>query len=116
MGETWVEDIIAEKFALIPGHAKLVVSPYGSANIGNVPETLHVMYPAFRPDMTIFTWMVEIFNKRWQTLDLISMMQELKRTCYKEVLVGYPRNQNITIQDNLSTRLRFQKTGEKSSL
>ena len=24
--------------------------------------------------------MIEIFNKRWQTLDLISMMQELKRT------------------------------------
>ena len=128
--DKYIEACVVEKLALIPGRAKLVVSPFGWKSIGTVPETLHVMYPADerhtsfarQPNLaderntSIFiSWMIEIFNKRWQTLDFISMMQELQRICY--IRTSYRQmSPVIVIQDNLSTRLRFQKTEEKSSL
>ena len=128
--DKYIETCVVEKLVLIPGHAKLVVSPFGWKSIGKVPETLHVMYPtderhtpftclpnlADQRNSSIFiSWMIEIFNKRWQTLDFTSMMQELQRACY--IRASYRQmSPVIIIKDNLSTRLRFQKTEVKSSL
>ncbi|KAJ7378033.1 hypothetical protein OS493_025350 [Desmophyllum pertusum] len=42
--EAMLEECIMEKLALIPDHAKLVVTPSEWKTIGTVPETLHVMY------------------------------------------------------------------------
>lgn len=48
--------------------------------------------------------MLDILNKRWQTLDLISMMEELKRSGYKlDTWAG------VSITDRLSSRPRFKK-------
>ncbi len=105
------DECVVKKLALLPDHPKLVVGPSGWKSISEVPETLYASYPANEwHSSLIFTWMIEIFNKRWQTLDLIAMMQELKRTSLTKV------DAIITIQDNWSTRLIFQKTEENSSL
>jgi hypothetical protein len=106
-----LEECVAEKLAVIPDHTKLVVSPYWWKSIAaTVPETLHVMYPD-DGGLPVFTRMIEIFNKRWQTLDLISMMQELKRTAAR----AYRRYPSISIKDSLSTLPTFQKKEEEHS-
>ena len=83
-----LDGYVAKKLALFPNHAKLVVGPSWWGSIGKVPETLHVMYPAKTWNaLSTFTWMIEIFNKRWQTLDLISMMEELKRASSRSHII-----------------------------
>ena len=116
--EAVFEKLVVERFALIPDHAKLVVSPSEFRSIDNVPETLHVKYPVREDprgvgDVPFFTWMIEIFNKRWQTLDLISMMKELKRTVATNYGI-YPRD-FISIKDSLSSLPTFQKKEEEHS-
>ena len=104
-----MEELVIEKLALIPDHAKLVVGPRGWKSIAEVPETLHVSYPS-RDAFPFFTGLIEIFNKRWQTLDLISMMQELQRTAATDYSFNL-----ISVKDTLSTLPTFQKTEEEHS-
>jgi len=118
-----LEECVVEKLALIPHLTKLVVGPSDFRSIDKVPETLHVRYPVSevrgRPirdarDVPIFTRMIEIFNKRRQTLDLISMMQELKRTEYSDR--RYDSYMDIiSIKDSLSSLATFQKKEEEHS-
>jgi len=110
--EAVLQERVVEKLALIPDHAKLVFSPYGWKSIDKVPETLHVSYYS-RFVLPFFTQMIEIFNKRWQTLDLISMMQELKRTTVKDYYSYY--GNFISIKDSLSSLPTFQKKEEEHS-
>jgi len=110
--EAVLEQRVVEKLALIPDHAKLVVntSELRIKSIAEVPETLHVTYNS---DDVFFARMIEIFNKRWQTLDLISMMQELKRTVasyYNNAYVDF-----MSIKDSLSSLPTFQKNEEEHS-
>ncbi|KAJ7377991.1 hypothetical protein OS493_025307, partial [Desmophyllum pertusum] len=108
--EAMLEECIMEKLALIPDHAKLVVTPSEWETIGTVPETLHVMYNVVNTylpisiSLRVFSLMIEIFNKRRETLDVVSMMQELSRTLF---------GRGIGTKDNLSTLLRFQKRKKK---
>ena len=113
--ETGLEECVFEKLALIPDHAKLVVStPHTSwKSIVEVPETLHVVYPDHGGGQ-VLTRMTEIFNKRWQTLDLISMMQELKRATTTHHR-GYYASHYISINDSFSTLPTFQKKEEEHS-
>ena len=106
-----MEECIVEKLALIPDHAKLVVSPYGLKGIAEVPETLHVTVYRDREDLSALTRMIEIFSKRWQTLDLISMMQELKRATNKNL----QSRSYMSIKDSLSSLPTFQKKEEEHS-
>lgn len=117
-----LDKCVVKKLALIPDLAKLVVVPSGWKRIGKFPETLQVMYPV--NEWNSLAWLIEIFNKRCETMDLISMMQEFKRACHGKANAdrqhGYyqyfgVRLPDITIQDNLSTRLTFQKTEENSA-
>ena len=137
--EAVLEEHVIEKLALIPDHAKLVVGPSEFRSIDKVPETLHVKYPArklratihgkyrrrkvpqtlpvvYRDDMDVpfFTRMIEIFNKRWQTLDLISMMQELRRTAASDRAYDV-YGDFISIKDSLSSLPTFQKKEEEQS-
>ena len=83
-----------------------MVSPPGWKSISKIPETLHITvkqarhYPfkgIVRNDWPLFTSFIEIFKKRWPSLDLISMMREFKRTW---------RN-DLEVKDNLSILPRF---------
>ena len=55
--------------------------------------------------------MLEIFIKRWQTMDLISMMRELKRSLLRESIRRgplLPRDfEEFIIKENLSCLVRF---------
>jgi len=104
-----LEERVVEKLALIPDHTKLVFSPHGWKSIDEVPETLHVSYDS-RFALPFFTQMIEIFNKRWQTLDVISMMQELKRSAVKDYNWCF-----FSIKDRLSSLPTFQKKEEEHS-
>ena len=120
-----MEEHVIEKLALIPDHAKLVVSPSEFRGIDKVPETLHLQYPVLKvpgflplvyrdaADVSFFTWMIDIFNKRWQTLDLISMMHELQRSTIKNYNVYY--GDTISITNSLSSLPTFQKKEEEHS-
>lgn len=102
-----MEECVIEKFALIPDHAKLLVGPSLFNNIAEAPETLHVNYDPHNVS-PFFTQMIEIFSKRWKTLDLISMMHEVKRAPvrpYNWLLI-------IHIKDSLSSLPTFQKKEE----
>ena len=58
--------------------------------------------------------MLDIFNKRWQTLDLISMMGELKRSVNEESNWTDDRQELLMalVKDSLSSRPRFKKEEE----
>ena len=111
-----LEGHVVEKLALIPDHTKLVVIPHsaGWKSIAEVPETLHVAY-GDRKSVPVLTQMIEIFNKRWQTLDLISMMQELKRTAATVYRRHDMHADIISIKDSLSTLPTFQKKEDEHS-
>ena len=106
------EDLIAEmkrlfkeKLALIPD-TKLVIT---NNHLGNVwennaiaRETLEVY---FSRDSLLAT-MLEHLEKRWQTLDLISVMQEVNRTLAHHRFSG---REEVTVLDNLSCIPKLQK-------
>ena len=71
-----------------------------------IPETLHIIlmetgysgvWRRADNDSQLFTLFIEIFKKRWSSLDLISIMREFERT--------WPNN--LEVMDNLSTLSRF---------
>ena len=105
-----LEQHVIETLELIPNRTKLVVSASKFKSLSEVPETLHVRYD-FLNGLLFFTRMIEIFNKRWQTLDLISMMQELKRTHATRHRCGF-----YSMKENLSTLPKFQQKEEEHSL
>ena len=104
-----LERHVVEKLALIPDHTKLVVvSGPGWKSIAEVPETLHVAY-GYHLGVPVLTRMIEIFNKRWKTLDLISIMQELQRATFKHSGFSYRDRHNFIKVDSLSSLPKFQK-------
>ena len=106
------EDLIAEmktlfkeKLALIPD-TKLVIT---NNHLGNewannaiARETLQVYFSRDSPLATI----LEHLEKRWQTLDLISVMQEVNRTLAHHRFSG---REQVMVLDNLSCIPRLQK-------
>ena len=106
------EDLIAEirrlfreKLALIPD-TKLVITDDllrdVRANNAIARETLQVY---FSRDSVLAT-MLEHLEKRWQTLDLISVMQEVNRTLAHHRFFG---RQEVIVLENLSCIPRLQK-------
>ena len=51
--------------------------------------------------------MLEIFIKRWQTMDLISMMRELRRSLAEKPMEKKESFGNLIIRENLSCLVRF---------
>lgn len=75
-----IEACLTEKLELIHDTKLLITGSL--SNVKEIPsETLQVcnLDPHGVPTM-----MLEVLNKRWQTLDLISMMQELQRACIQK--------------------------------
>ena len=99
---------LTEKLGLIQDCTKLLITFSEKQRewkwIAEIPQTLHVMCDRGDRGVTKFvTAMLEILSKRWRTLDLISIMQEVQRT---EFHAGFLE---ITINDRLSTLPRLQK-------
>ena len=71
-------------------------------------ELVDVFVPFY--DNVILPLMLEIFIKRWQTMDLISMMRELGRSLAEMPRRGFlsrVKLKNSTIEENLSCLVRF---------
>ena len=102
--------IIMEKLTSFPSAPKLVVTPiwktHPSKELEEIPERLHVEYAGSEG---VVRSILEVLSKRWQTLDLISIMKEVQRTPLK-----YSTINNVT--DNLSAIPRFQPKPEHHKL
>ncbi|KAL9959133.1 hypothetical protein ACROYT_G036221 [Oculina patagonica] len=98
MWTTLSKDVLDKLVTGIPDKVKFVVQQESSLmwTQNKLPETLMVIS---RTDLTL---MLEILNKRWRTLDLISMMEELNRS-------GRVKRKDIRITDSLSSLPRFKK-------
>ena len=112
---TEIKILFEEKLALIPG-TKLVIGNI-QLSIANVwadaiaPETLEVYFSR----ETALATMLELLNKRWQTLDLISVMQEVKRTlASSHAHSRYLSSDDVLVNENLSCVPRLQKVVDKS--
>ena len=78
------EAILIELKSAITNKLKFLVCPrYGYSSAYDVlsgPETLLVTYNVWDLSPTNLKMLPEILNKRWQTLDVKSMMSELQRS------------------------------------
>ena len=103
---TEIRRLFREKLALIPD-TKLVIVNNRLANLwannAIAREILEVRY--FLGD-TLLATVLEHLEKRWQTLDLISVMQEVNRTLAHHRFFG---RQEVIVLENLSCIPRLQK-------
>ena len=109
---------LKEKLAFIPNTKLVITTGLLTSWMKNekIPrETLHVHYWDYQQREITLATMLELLRKRWQTLDLISLMLELRRTVavkltpQYELVEGRPRGA-VTVQENLSCLPTLQKT------
>ena len=98
---------LSKKLALIP-ETKLVIknnvsSKRGKENISN--ETLEVDLSG----QDVFSALLQLLSKRFDTLNLISVMHELQRET-SQGAPHYHRYNGVQIRENLSCLPRLQKT------
>ena len=72
-------------------------------------ETLQVVVTPFYGSRKVSMLLLHILNKRWQTLDLVSMMDECRRSALHEMARDLVR-----ITDTLSSLPRFKREEELS--
>ena len=106
---------LSEKLALIPDTKVVIANNMPPMREGNISsETLEV----YLSEKGALTTLLQLLSKRLDTLDLISVMQELKRTVSRTVPSYYSRRLGysdfshtpVQIRDNLSSVPRLQKT------
>ena len=93
------EAILSELMSAITNKLKFVVCPINiSASLYDVlsgPETLSVAHEYWYPAPTDLKMLPEILNKRWQTLDVKSIMS-----------VGLGKNE-LTVSDELTVQFGY---------
>ena len=110
---------LSEKLTLIPNAKLVIVSGLERWKAEQLTrETFDIYYNFIGRELTMAT-LLELLNKRWQTLDLVSVMQELQRTLiikktpqYKLIegkSVRFSLSKDVDIFDNLSCLPRLQK-------
>ena len=101
-----IERCLREKLALIPDTKLLITNNFFTfAREENIlSETLEV-YLSHKDELTT---LLELLTKRLETLDLISVMQELQRTFPPDD--NHFRRFGVQIRENLSCAPRLQKT------
>ena len=110
-----IKRCLSEKLALIPDTKVVIANNMPPMREGNISsETLEV----YLSGTGVLTTLLQLLSKRLDTLDLISVMQELKRTVPRTVPSYYSRRLGysdfshtpVQIRDNLSSVPRLQKT------
>jgi len=95
---------LTEKLALIPDVAKLLIT-IGTIQWKSIEEMSESLCVTYKAKLQLFVdTVLKVLSKRWQTLDLISVMRELQRTLPHMVL-----DYIVTINDRLSSLPRLQK-------
>lgn len=98
-----IQKVIKRLASGIPDKIKVFTVSLIPISVPDSSESLVVIAP-YGIYGQIESLMLNILNKRWQTLDLISMMEELKRSLCNSV--GW---EGALITDRLSSRPRFKK-------
>jgi len=102
-------DVIRKLVSRIPNKTKFVVDAWP---LRKLSETLQVSFPS-SCDISLLP---EIVHKRWQTLDLVTMVHECKRSVYtrwepKRSKFSLP---SLTVTDTLSSLPRFKREDDLS--
>ena len=104
---------LSEKLTLIPDTKVVIANNMPPMREGNISsETLEV----YLSEKGVLTTLLQLLSKRLDTLDLISVMQELQRTLSPTVSRHYRTRYRkvahtpVQIRDNLSSVPRLQKT------
>ena len=115
-----IGECLKAKLAFIPNTKLVIINGLNSwMRIETIPcETLLVIC-SFLSKETVLATMSELLNKRWQTLDLISVMLELQRTVGIMLPPQNPpvrsgvyrmKDDDVKVRDTLSCLPRLQKT------
>ena len=109
-----IKRCLSEKLALIPD-TKLVITN----NVQRMGEEENISSETLEVYLSgkgVLTTLLQLLSKRLDTLDLISVIQELQRTLSPTVSRSYPfryrkvAHTPVQIRDNLSSVPRLQKT------
>ena len=106
-----IKRCLSEKLALIPETKVVITNNMPPMRKGNLSsETLEV----YLSEKGVLTTLLQLLSKRLDTLDLISVMQELQRTAPQADPRHYRRYYDVDytqvqIRDNLSSVPRLQK-------
>ena len=95
-----VDGVIERLMSGIPDKVKFVFTTHLWKPETKLLETLRVAVP-FRDEIVLGS-MLEILNKRWRKLDLISMMEEFVRFLREN-------NRNFSMHNTLTSLPRFRK-------
>ena len=108
----FIEKPIERLVSGIPNKIKFVLS-WIPISVPEASESLVVI--AYSSEYTLLEHLMPVISKRWQTLDLISMVEELKRSFYAEFSTHWflrdrlNRFELVSVKDSLSSRPRFKK-------
>ena len=106
-----IKRCLSKKLALIPDTKVVIANNLPPMREGNISsETLEV----YLSEKGVLTTLLQLLSKRLDTLDLISVMQELQRTAPQTDPRDYRRYHDVDytqvqIRDNLSSVPRLQK-------
>ena len=110
-------EFVKEKLALIPTTKLIIEDPLGRDTISIPQETLAVRLSSTKLDLAIIQ---ELLNKRWMTLDLLSVLKEAQRTLPIKMFAErefcdpkYNYSHTFAINENLSYLPRLQKDEQK---
>ena len=105
-----------EKLALIPT-AKLIIADFLKRGTISIPQETLAVRLSGRTELDLIQ---ELLNKRWMTLDLLSVLKEAQRTLpikmFSEIEFCHPRysySHTFAIHENLSYLPRLQKDEQK---
>ena len=107
-----IKRCLSEKLALIPDTKVVIANNMPrTREEGNIStETLEV----YVSGKGVLTTLLQLLSKRLDTLDLVSVMQELQRTVTRTLPRYYRYHEDfhtpVQIRDNLSSVPRLQKT------
>lgn len=111
-------EFVNEKLALIPT-AKLIIADLLEGGTISIPQETLAVRLTWRPKLGLAI-IQELLNKRWMTLDLLSVLKEAQRTLPIKMFAErefcdprYDYNRTLVIHENLSYLPRLQKDEQK---
>lgn len=101
---------VTQKLADIPDCTKLWITSheYSHRPAAEIAETLRLFCDASVMSNVVATTL-KVFRKRWETLDIVSMMKEVQRTVRRSRELFPGGLSEVIITDSLSTLPRLKK-------
>ena len=101
----------------IPNAVKVVITGSRLDPFNEIPEALYVVYETSGNVFAVT--LLGILCKRWQTLDLVSIMQEVERELsfgrYNRPKITH-RDSPMILKDRLSVHVRLRKADDTTTL